>query len=68
MPTDPEKVRLWGKTGSDLYTFKTARLTHNGLLRSPSFFTDRLHHLLEAEFAAKPRQSDFLGAGISGEY
>src|SRR6266487_2262522 len=37
MPTDPEKVRLWGKTGSGLCTVKTARLTLTGTRSSPSF-------------------------------
>jgi hypothetical protein len=30
VPTDPENVRLWGKTGSGLCTVKTARLTLSG--------------------------------------
>jgi hypothetical protein len=31
MPTAPEKVRLWGKTGSDRTTVKTTLLTHSDM-------------------------------------
>ena len=30
MPTDLEKVPLWGKTGSHRHTFRTTRMTHFG--------------------------------------
>ncbi len=31
MPTAPEKVCLWGKTGSHRHPVRMTRLTHNGV-------------------------------------